>query len=134
MTCWSRVAKRGFVLCALLVICLAPVQLISGAARPTEPANQAEQYGRILSVRKALRNQYFLSRYPQIHYYNLYITLRVSNQTYCTEYETPVLDEIDDVTSATNQDLVVVMKGKTITIHTPKERKLKTRLMNENQC
>jgi hypothetical protein len=81
-----------------------------------------------------LRNKYFLSRYPHIHYYNLYITLRVSDQTYCTEYETPVLDEIDDVTSATNRDLVVVVKDETITIRTPKERKLKARLVNGNQC
>lgn len=134
MTCWSRVATRGVVLGAFLAICLGPVQPIVGVGGRAEPANQEQQFGRILSVRKTLRNQYFLSRYPHIHYYNLYITLRVSDQTYCTEYETPVLDEIDDVTSATNRDLVVVVKDQTITIRTPKERKLKARLVNGNQC
>ena len=134
MTCCSRVAKHGFVLCAFLAICLGPVQVIFGVGGGAGPASQGEQFGRILSVRKVLRNQYFLSRYPHIHYYDLYITLRVSDQTYCTEYETPVLDEIDDVASDTNRDLVVVVKDKTITIRTPKERKLKTILVNGNQC
>jgi hypothetical protein len=134
MTCWSTVARRVLLLGALLAICLGPAQVIFGAAGLTEPAKQGEQFGRILSVRKSLRTPYFLSRYPQIHYYNLYITLHVSGQTYCTEYETPVLDEIEDITSATNRDLVVVVKGPTITIRTPRERKLKTRLINGNQC
>ena len=84
-----------------------------GSGGPVEPANQGEQTATILSVRKVLRNQYFLSRYPQIHYYILYISLRASDQTYCFEYETPVLDEIADVTSATSQDLSMVVKGKT---------------------
>jgi hypothetical protein len=47
-----------------------------------------------------LQNHYFVSRYPQIHYYLLYLAVRTSDQTYCVEYETPVLDEIDDLFSA----------------------------------
>lgn len=134
MTCRSTVAKRGFVLGLSLLIFLGPVQPTFSVGNLSEPANQAEQSGKILNVRKALRNQYFLSRYPQIHYYNLFITLRVSGQTYCTEYETPVLEEIQDVTTATNQDVAVAMKGKTVTIRTPKEHRLKAHLVNDNQC
>ena len=37
----------------------------------------------MLGVRKVLRDQYFLSRYPQIHHFILYISLSVSDQTYC---------------------------------------------------
>lgn len=99
-----------------------------------ELADPPEQAATILSVRKDLRNQYFLSRYPRIHYYVLYISLRVSGQTYCSEYETPILDEIEDVTSTTSQNVPVVIKGKTIEIHTRQGRKLKTRLANEKQC
>ena len=65
----------------------------------------------MLSVRKVLRDQYPLSRHPQIHlihYCLLYISLSVSDQTYWTEYETPVLDEIADVTSAINQKALVL--------------------------
>jgi len=107
---------------------------VFGSGGTVEPANQGEQTATILSVRKVLRNQYFISRYPQIHYYILYISLRVSDRTYCTEYETPVLDEIADVTSMTGQDLSVYIKGRTITIHTTKGRKLKARLDDGNQC
>jgi hypothetical protein len=68
------------------------------AASDSEDPSGAPQNGihtaKVLSVRKVLRNQYFLSRYPQILYYMLYISLRVSDQTYCAEYETPVLDEM----------------------------------------
>src|SRR5215472_2224162 len=63
------------------------VERVSGSA---EPANQGKETTRILRVRKVLRNQYLVSRYPQIQYYILYISLLASHQTYCTEYETPV--------------------------------------------
>lgn len=131
MKCWNGLAKRSFAFTVLLAVSMAPGERMFGSSSAAS-ANQAEQAGRILSVRKVLRDQYFLSRYPQIHYCMLYISLGVSEETYCTEYETPVLDEIADVSSATS--IVMVVKGKTITICTPKGRKLKTRLVNRNQC
>ena len=67
---------------------------------PPSSSNEGQQIGKILSVRKVLENRYFTGRYPEIHYYLLYFAVRVSDQTYCAEYETPVLDEIDDVFSA----------------------------------
>lgn len=45
----------------------------------------ANQTAKVLSARKVLRCQYFLSRYPQIHSYLLYISFGVVDQTYCTE-------------------------------------------------
>ena len=75
-----------------------------------------------------------MSRYPQIHYYLLYISLRISNQNYCSEFVTPVLDEIEDVTSAAGKSVEVVLKGKSIALRTPKERKLKTHLVERKQC
>jgi len=68
----------------------------------------------VLSVRIVRRGQYFLSRYPQIHYYLLYISLSISDRTYCTEYETLVLDEIVDISSVPGQNANVVVKGKNI--------------------
>lgn len=133
MMCWRRFAKRSLVL-AVLFVSLGPVQLVFGSKGLTESPNQEEQTGNILSVRKVLRDQYFLSRYPRIHYYILFVSVRISNQNYCTQYETPVLDEIADVSSATSKDVTVVVKGKTITIQTPQGHKLKTRLVNGNQC
>ena len=96
--------------------------------------NEGHQIGKILGVRKVLPNQYFVSRYPQIHYYMLYISVRVSDQAYCAEYETPVLDEIDDVPSANGEDVEVLLKDKRIILRTPKGRKLKARLVEAKQC
>ena len=85
-------------------------------------------------MRKVLENRYFVSRYPQIHYYLIYFAVRTSDQTYCAEYETPVLDEIDDLFSAKDKDVEFVLKGKSLTLRTPKGRKLKAHLLEEKRC
>jgi hypothetical protein len=101
---------------------------------PPSSSSEGQQIGKILSVRKVLENRYFVSRYPQIHYYLLYFAVRTSDQTYCAEYETPVLDEIDDLSSAKDEDVEFVLKGKRLTLKTPKGRKLKARLVKQKQC
>ncbi|MGA9389834.1 MAG: hypothetical protein WBV69_05245 [Candidatus Sulfotelmatobacter sp.] len=107
-----------------------------GHGSPPTPISSGEgqQIGKILSVRKVLENRYFVSRYPQIHYHLLYFEMRTSDQTYCAEYETPVLDEIDDLLSAKDKDVEVVLKGKSLTLRTPKGRKLKAHLVEQKQC
>ena len=105
-----------------------------GSAPPPSSSSKGQQIGKILSVRKVLRNQYFGSRYPQMHYYLLYFAVRISDQTYCAEYETPVLDEIDDLFSAKDKDVEFVLKGKSLTLRTPKGRKLKAHLVEQKQC
>ena len=121
----------------VLEVCLAPIQCAYGSGRAPTSSNESQQTARILSVRKVLSNQYFVSRYPQIHYYMLYISLRISEQTYCSEYETPVFDEIEDVTSANGKSVEVLLKGKSIVIpviRTPKGRKLKAHLVDGKKC
>jgi hypothetical protein len=105
-----------------------------GSAPPPSSSSEGQQIGKILSVRKALRNQYLGSRYPQMHYYLLYFAVRTSAQSYCAEYETPVLDEIDDLFSAKDKDVEFVLKGKSLTLRTPKGRKLKAHLVEQKQC
>ncbi len=78
--------------------------------------------------------QFFVSRYPTIHYFILYFAVRISDQTYCAEYETPVLDEIDDLFSVKDKDVEIVLKGKTLTVRRPRGRKLKARLVEEKKC
>ena len=123
----------------LAVVLLAGVFLVAiGCAQASEPppasSSESPQIGTIISVRKVLLTSYFTSRYPQIHYFMLYFALRVSERTYCSEYETPVLDEIDDLFSAKNKDVEFVLKGKSLTLRTPKGRKLKARLVAEERC
>ena len=96
--------------------------------------SEQKQTARVVSVRKDLRTPYFVSRYPQTHYYMLYFALRVSDQTYCGEYETPVRDEIDDLLTCDGRDVDVVLNGKRITVFTPRGRKLKGRIVKASQC
>ena len=123
----------------LPVVLLATVVLAAtgygySSGPPPSSANEGQQIGKILSVRKVLENRYFVSRYPQIHYYLLYFAVRTSAQTYCAEYETPVLDEIDDLFSAKDKDVEFVLKGKSLTLRTPKGRKLKAHVVEQKQC
>jgi hypothetical protein len=101
---------------------------------PPSSSSEVQQIGKILGVRKVLENRHFGSRYPQVHYYLLYFAVRASEQTYCAEYETPVLDEIDDLFSAKDKNVEFVLKGKSLTLRTPKNRKLKARLVEQKQC
>jgi hypothetical protein len=105
-----------------------------GSTPPPSSSSEGQQIGKILTVRKVLENRYFTSRYPQIHYYLLHFAVRTSDQTYCAEYETPVLDEIDDLFSAKERDVEFVLKGKSLTLRIPKGRKLKARLVEQKQC
>ena len=123
----------------LPVVLLATVVLAAtgygySSGPPPSSANESQHIGKILSVRKVLENRYFVSRYPQVHYYLLYFAVRTSDQTYCAEYETPVLDEIDDLFSAKDKDVEFVLKGKSLTLRTPKGRKLKAHLVEQKQC
>jgi hypothetical protein len=127
-----RQSVLPFVLLATVV--LAATEYGYSSTPPPSSSNEGQQIGKILSVRKALRNQYFGSRYPQMHYYLLYFAVRTSTQTYCAEYETPVLDEIDDLFSAKDKDVEFVLKGKSLTLRTPKGRKLKAHLVEQKQC
>jgi len=104
------------------------------SAPPPSSSSEGHKIGKILSVRKVLENRYFVSRYPQIHYYLLYFAVRMSDNTYCAEYETPILDEIDDLFSAKYKDVDIVLKHKSLTLRTPKGRKLKARLVEQKQC
>ena len=134
MSFHAEVRQSVLPLLLLMGVLIAASEYAPGSGPAPASSTESQQIGKILSVRKVLENRYFVSRYPQIHYYMLYIAIRVSDQTYCSEYETPVLDEIDDVFSANGKDVEVVLKDKRITVRTPKGRKLKTRLVEAKQC
>ena len=127
--------RRSFWALALLAsVVFAATSYAQGSAPLPSSSSEGQQIGKILSVRKVLRNQYFGSRYPQMHYYLLYFAVRTSNQTYCAEYETPVVDEIDDLFSAKDKDVEFVLKGKILSLRTPKGRKLKAHLAEQKRC
>jgi hypothetical protein len=127
---------RGSTLASVLLatVFLAVAMYANGSAPPQSSSSEGQQIGKVLSVRKVLRNPYVFSRYPRIYYYLLYFAVRASDQTYCSEYETPVLDEIDDVFSAKDKAVEFVLKGKNLTLRTPHGRTVKAHLVDEKQC
>jgi hypothetical protein len=118
----------------LATVVLAATSFAQGSAPPPSSSSEGQQIAKILSVRKVLRNQYLGSRYPQMHYYLLYFAVRISDKTYGSEYETPVLDEIDDLFSAKDKDVEFVLKGKNLMLRTPRGRKIKAHLVEQKQC
>ena len=115
-------------------IFLLAIEYTQGSEPRLGSSSEAEQIGRILSIRKVLQNHYFVGRYPLIHYYLLYFEVRTSDQTYCAEYETPVLEEIDDLFAAKDKDVEIVIKGKVLMLKTPGGRRIKARLVDQKQC
>jgi hypothetical protein len=133
MTFLGGIGRNVLPLVLLLATALPWQQGHSSLSAPGSSRDD-RQVGKILSVRKVLRNPYFVSRYPQIHYYVLYLAVRMADQIYCGAYETPVLDEIADAFAAQGKDVEVVLKEKRLTVITPKGFKLKTHLVEAKQC
>jgi hypothetical protein len=126
--------RRVLPLVLLATVTLAAAISGHSSAPPSSSSGEGQQIGKMVSVRKVLENRYFVSRYPQIHYYLLYVAVHTSDQTYCAEYETPVLDEIDDLFSAKDKDIEFVLNGKNLTLRTPHGRKIKAHLVKQTQC
>ena len=118
----------------LATVVFAATRYVHGSLPPSSSSSEGQEIGKILSVRKVLQNHYFVSRHPQIHYYLLYFAVRTSDQTHCAEYDTPVREEIDDVFSAKDKVVDVVLKGKRLTLRTPNGHKLKAHLVEQKQC
>jgi hypothetical protein len=129
-----RELRRSVLPLLLLATIVLAARYGHSSGPPPSSSNEGHQIGKILSVRKVLENRYFVSRYPQIHYYLLYFAVRTSDQTYCAEYETPVLDEIDDLFSAKDKDVEFVLNGKNLTLRTSRGSKIKAHLVKQNQC
>ena len=130
-----REMRRGVLSLILFATVFLPATgYAQDSGRTTASSSEGEQIGKVVSVRKVLRNPHSFSRYPRIHYYLLYFAVRVSGRAYCSEYETPVLDEIDDLLSAKDKDVEFVLKGKNLILKTPRGRKIEAHLVDEKQC
>jgi hypothetical protein len=133
----SRELRRIVLPLALLAtLVLMTARFAPRSAPPRDSSRESPQIGKILSVQKTLlTTRPFVSRYyPQIRYYLLQFAVRVSDKTYCGEYKTPVLEEIDDLYAAKGKDVHIVLKGKSLTVKTPKGRKLKTWVAEPKHC
>ena len=100
-------------------------------------SSSARQTGRILVVRKELRGTFLsTTRYSRIHDFDVFFSLRIGEQTYCGDYETVVLDEINDLASSEGKDVEVTLdqSKKRVILYTPQNRKLKARIVRASQC
>lgn len=92
------------------------------------------QTGKIVSVRQLARNGSLVSRYSSTHVFSVDFTIRVAGHSYCIDYETIVLDEVDDLRAANQKDVQVDMQGKRMIVILPSGRKIKAQLADATQC
>ena len=115
----------------LIAVFLLAVALASGVTN----AREDQRIARVLNVRKVLLDPSpFFTRYPKIHSYTVYLSVRMHGRTYCADYETQVVQEVNDLTSSKGKDVEVVLNGKGLTVKTPGGRKLKAHLVDEREC
>jgi hypothetical protein len=74
------------------------------------------------------------SRFPRPIYFTIDFAFRMSAQSYCTGYETPVLDEVQDLQASQGKDIKVELRGKKLTVVLPTGRKIKAELEKPTQC
>jgi hypothetical protein len=118
-----------FFLAALLAYALADAQTNS-----TVPPDGLQK-AKIVSVRQIKQtNSFPLSRYPSVARFTIDFAFRLASGNYCTAYETPVLDEVQDLVSANGQDVMVEVHGRKITVILPNGRKIRAELVKDTQC
>jgi hypothetical protein len=115
-------------LLAVVVLCLAYTW--TGEAQTTDVQRAAH----VLSVREVRHASLAPSRYPTPPQYTIDMAFSYSGQTYCTGYETPVLDEVRDLQAANGHDIQVEMHGKKLMVVLPSGRRLKAELVKSSQC
>jgi hypothetical protein len=74
------------------------------------------------------------SRFPRPIYFTIDFAFRMSAQSYCTGYETPVLDEVQELQASQGKNVQVEMRGKKLIVVLPTGRKIKAQLEKPTQC
>jgi len=120
---------RRFVLLLVVLMCL----LV--ASRPAGFAQNSYQTATVVSVREIRHSPGLTpSRFAGPVYFTVDFALRVSTNSYCVDYETPVLDEVQDLRSANGKEVKVEMRGKKLAVVLPTGRRLKAELVKQTQC
>jgi hypothetical protein len=120
-------AKRFVLL--LLLMCLVAVSC------PIVFAQDSYQTAKVLSVRQ-IRHSPGLnpSRFSGPVYFTIDFALQISANSYCVDYETPILDEVQDLRSANGKEVKIEMRGKKLAVVLPTGRKIKAELVKQTQC
>lgn len=92
------------------------------------------QTAKVLSVREVRHAGFRNSRYPTTPQYTMDVALQYAGQTYCTGYETPVLDEVHDLEAVNGKDVQVSVHGKQMQLLLPNGRHVRADLVKSTQC
>jgi hypothetical protein len=117
------------------VLLLVPLICLIGAFRPVVVAQDSYQTAKVVSVRQ-IRHSPGLnpSRFSGPVYFTIDFALQISANSYCVDYETPILDEIQDLRSANGKEVKIEMHGKKLAVVLPTGRKIKAELVKRTQC
>jgi hypothetical protein len=117
----------------LLLVPLTYVIII--ASDPIVFAQNSYQTATVVSVRE-IRHSPGLnpSRFSGPVYFSIDFALRVSDNSYCVDYETPVLDEVQDLRSANGREVKLEIHGKKLAVVLPTGRRIKAELVKQAQC
>jgi hypothetical protein len=104
-------------------------------ALPSVVAQDSYQTVTVVSVRK-IKHMASLgpSRFPRPIYFTVDFAFRVSAESYCVGYETPVLDEVQDLLASEGKDINIQMRGKKLSVVLPTGRRIKAELVKQTQC
>jgi hypothetical protein len=118
-----------------LVLLLAVSTYLIFASPPTVLAEDSYQTATVVSVRQIRRAPGLNpSRFSGPVYFTIDFALRVSANSYCVDYETPVLDEVQDLRSANGKEVKIEMHGKKLAVVLPTGRRIKAELVKQTQC
>jgi hypothetical protein len=92
------------------------------------------QTAKVLSVREVRHASLRNSRYPTTPQYTMDVAVQYAGQTYCTGYETPVLDEVHDLEAVNGKDVQVSVHGKQMQLLLPNGRHVRADLVKSTQC
>lgn len=124
-------------ICAVLLFSACCVLWAEPSLAQRSSSPSVKQIGRILSVRKAPRSSIVCTtRYSRIRDFDVYLSIRIADQIYCGDYETPVLDEIDDLLASSGKlvRLKLNERENRITLSTPHYRRLKAHIVRPIHC
>lgn len=120
-----------------LIACIAACGVLTATTAVARDSFPTRQSARVLGVRKVLRNTHpYPLRYLPVQDFDLYFSFRVGEQRYCGDYETVVLQEINDLMSSDGKDVEVTLdkSKKRVVLYTSDNRKLKAHLVGMRQC
>ena len=119
---------RRFVLPLVAMMCLV-------WPSPFVFAQDSYQTATVISVRQ-IRHMGSLgpSRFAHTIYFTVDFALRLPAESYCVGYETPVLDEVQDLLASNGKDIRVQMRGKKLAVELPTGRRIKAELVKQTQC